>query len=118
MEAPNDEWAAKFSHNLLSQIERRCDVLILALRNRIYGWRVVDETKLSAWFVADTSAVLAPYAQNRVDVAAAGESALEMLVFAWLSDLTRDDDNLPSDSRIVEVAREFSDAVIHTPEFA
>lgn len=87
------EWAAKLRRNLLAHGSfRGADFLLLVTPDRLYVWKDAGAkpVALEPTYEIDARSVLQPYfTRAGVDPATVSGKAFELIVAAWLADLTR-----------------------------
>lgn len=95
-------WAARTRRNILAHGGRwRSDFFLLITPDRLYVWKDAggDPVERLPEYEADLGPVLAPYFENAgLDPRKVSGQAFELLVAAWLSDLTRSS-SLPKDRK-------------------
>ena len=87
------EWAAQTRRNILAHGESRsADFFLLVTPDRLYLWKGAgaDPVRVPPTFEADTQKEFAPYFESAgVDPRHVSGHAFELLVAAWLGDITR-----------------------------
>lgn len=87
------EWAARTRRNILAHGGRwRSDFFLLITPDRLYVWKDAggDPVERLPKYEADLGPIFAPYFENAdLDPRKVSGQAFELLVAAWLSDLTR-----------------------------
>ena len=92
--SPN--WAAKTRRNILAHGGQwGSDFFLLITPDRLYVWKDagIDPIERLPTYEADTGRIFAPYFENAgIDPRQVSGQAFELVVAAWLSDLTRSSD--------------------------
>ena len=87
------EWAARTRRNILAHGGRwKSDFFLLITPDRLYVWKDagVDPIERLPTYEVDLGPIFAPYLENAgLDARKVSGQAFELLVAAWLSDLTR-----------------------------
>ena len=87
------EWAARTRRNILAHGGRwKSDYFLLITPDRLYAWKDagIDPIERVPAYEADLGPTFAPYFENAgLDPRKVSGQAFELLVAAWLSDLTR-----------------------------